>query len=88
MTPRPYHGVMKTTSRVLACVAIGGGLLIATPDAHAQDSKKKGPVELKTPVPTKEDADRPIITTYLLLVVILAAVIGVNCIPSKRGHQD
>lgn len=80
---------MKTTlSRVLALGALCGALLATTPEALAQSSSKKAPVELKTPVPTKEDSERPTITTFLLLVVILGAVVGVNCIPSKRGHQD
>lgn len=39
--------------------------------------------------PTPSTAEKPpTLRNYLLLVLITAGVIGVNAIPSKRGHQD
>lgn len=80
--------MLRTPRTIVASLALASAMLVASPEALAQSSTKKGPVELKTPVPTREDTDRPTFMTFLVLVVVLAAIVGVNCIPSKRGHQD
>lgn len=71
---------------------IAAGLLAAltlgamVPGASAQVIKKE--VKVDAPTPGREDADRPFMTNWLLMILIIALVIGVNCIPAKRGHQD
>ena len=71
---------------------IAAGLLAAltlgamVPVASAQVIKKE--VKVDAPTPGREDADRPFMTNWLLMILIIALVIGVNCIPAKRGHQD
>ncbi len=44
--------------------------------------------EVSPPRPGKPDDSAPVITTYLLGVMLLAAAVGANLIPPKRGHQD
>jgi len=47
------------------------------------------PVEVRINPPTPKKADAPpILWSYLVLIIILAAVVTANMIPSKRGHQD
>lgn len=71
---------------------IAAGLLAAltlgamVPAASAQVIKKE--VKVDAPTPGREDADRPFMTNWLFMILIIALVIGVNCIPAKRGHQD
>jgi len=55
--------------------------LVAVSSALGQPS---GP---QPPTPTKADTP-PVVMNYLCLIVIVAAAIGANLIPSKRGHQD
>lgn len=44
--------------------------------------------EVAPPRPGKPDDSAPVITTYLVGFVLLAAAVGANLIPPKRGHQD
>lgn len=39
------------------------------------------------PRPGKAD-DPPVVTTYGIMILLVAAIIGANLIPTKRGHQD
>lgn len=55
--------------------------------AQPQDGQTPATPQLRPPTPGKPD-DPPVIMNYLSLVVIIAAVVGANLIPSKRGHQD
>lgn len=80
---------MKTSRK-----SIRAGLLLApalavaafSPLASAQLVKKE--VKVEAPTPGKEDADAPYIMNAGLLVAIFVLIIGVNCLPPKRGHQD
>lgn len=67
---------------LLACLSLGA----IAPVASAQVIKKE--VKVDAPTPGREDADRPFMTNWLLMIGIIALIIGVNCIPAKRGHQD
>lgn len=71
--------------RFLAAVAIAMGSCCAFP-AAAQDGAAP-PAQLAPPVPGKPD-EPPVIMNYLTMLIILAAAVGANMIPSKRGHQD
>jgi len=71
-----------TTAGLLAALTLGA----MVPVANAQVIKKE--VKVDAPTPGREDADRPFMTNWLLMILIIALVIGVNCIPAKRGHQD
>ena len=42
----------------------------------------------KPPAPGREDDTRPLLTSYFLLILVLACVLGANALPSKRTHQD
>lgn len=67
---------------LLAALTLG----VAAPVASAQVVKKE--VKVDAPTPGREDADRPFMTNWLLMIGIIALIIGINCIPAKRGHQD
>jgi hypothetical protein len=58
-----------------------------TPAAMAQDTPAAAAAP-KPPTPGRQDDTRPLLTSYFLLVLILACVLGANAIPSKRTHQD
>lgn len=45
-------------------------------------------VVIARPPTPSQTAEPPIITTYLLLAVLVAAGLAVQALPSKRGHQD
>lgn len=68
--------------RVLFPLILALACLLATPGvAPAQDVRPKAPTPSKTGSP-------PNVRNMLLLVVLVGIGIGVNFIPSKRGHQD
>ena len=79
-TPGPYRAGM---SRRLSCVALGlvVGLGVLAMPAPAQETRIRPPVPSQTEKP-------PILRTYLVMVLLGAAVIGANAIPPRRGHQD
>lgn len=65
-------------------------LASAVPSASAQFTGQPGAgkeVVLTAPSPGKVD-DPPVILPYAFLLLLGAAAIGANLIPSKRGHQD
>lgn len=69
---------MKTRRPIVRLAALA--VLLATAGvASAQSS-------VRPPVPTQ--TDKPPLVTYIMVVIVAAAVIGGNLIPSKRGHQD
>lgn len=78
----------KTLTRML-CVGICalGAASISAP-ALAQSSsgtKKVEPLVPPSPPPTNSGTPwMPMLTMFVLLAII----VGVNCMPSKRGHQD
>ena len=53
--------------------------------AWAQDAVPAGPPQPPTPV--KPD-DPPAILSFLLMILLVAATVFANAIPTKRGHQD
>lgn len=73
---------MNHRARLLLPIFLALATLAALPSlAPAQDTRPKAPVPSKTGTPPK-------VRNMLLLVVILGVGLGVQAIPSKRGHQD
>lgn len=73
-----------------AAMALVGLSLVALPSPAAAQVKSdpnanKGPI--KPPIAKKADAD-PILWNIFAMILVIAAVVGANLIPSKRGHQD
>jgi len=75
--------------RAVAVVLAGALAGMAAVPSMAQQGadKKKGAVELAPPVPPMGKSDIPY-WPYITSILLLALVVGVNFIPSKRGHQD
>jgi hypothetical protein len=79
---------MKTsiTRTLLAAAAVA---LLSVPalaqPSDTNKSKKNEPLVPPTPPPNKSDIPW---TPYIVAVVLAGLVVGVNFIPSKRGHQD
>lgn len=68
--------------RLLVPMLLACATLVAAPDlVAAQDVRPKAPVPSQTGTP-------PRVRNMLLLVVIMGIGLGVQAIPSKRGHQD
>lgn len=73
---------MNHRARLLIPLLLALATLVAMPAiTAAQDSRPKAPVPSKTGSPPK-------VRNMLLLVVILGVGLGVQAIPSKRGHND
>jgi len=71
-----------TPRRLLASSLIALACLAALPSATpAQEVRPKAPPPTKTGQP-------PRVRNMIMLVVILGLGLGVQAIPSKRGHQD
>lgn len=80
---------MRSTRRTLPILAATLFLVTGATLAQAQPSRDPA-IDLTTvrpPSPSKQD-DPPTLRSYFLLAVLIAAAVGANCIPSKRGHQD
>lgn len=75
---------MKTTSRIVLALALLVVPALARP-ALAQPKKNE---KVEAPTPGREDDTRPYAMNMVLMIAIIAAVVGANCLPSKRGHQD
>ena len=71
----------RTTARGIAFAIT---LLAAGTAPVMAAAKKPAPAASK---PAKAE-DAPMFMTYVSILVIAAAVVGANLIPSKRGHQD
>lgn len=68
--------------RTVAPILLALAFLAAVPAAApAQDARPKAPIPTKTGQP-------PRVRNMLMLVVILGIGLGVQAIPSKRGHND
>lgn len=76
----------RTAHRIVAGLLAAASLGVLAPVATAQVVKKE--VKVDAPTPGREDADRPYLMNWMLMILIIAAIVGVNCIPCKRGHQD
>lgn len=77
------HGMMKLMARGSGCVLA----LALTAVTLAQTSGNK-PTTLTPPTPPSLGNSGGPILPILLAAVVAIVVIGVNFIPSKRGHQD
>lgn len=68
--------------RLLALSLLAAAFVAAVPSAApAQEVRPKAPVPSKT-------GDPPKIKNMLMLIVIVGIALGVQAIPSKRGHND
>lgn len=72
--------------RLAAAMVVGCAAVMVSP-AAGQPSKSKVEEAPAPPMPGKMDSNG-VIVNYLLVVVVIAAVVGVTAIPSRRGHQD
>lgn len=75
----------RTSIILLALLVAACSLTVSTPTAHAQPRNE--PQRITPPQPSKEE-DPSFVAQAFVLLVIAAAAIGANMIPSKRGHQD
>jgi hypothetical protein len=79
---------MRSPLNPFASTLLAGlaSLLVTSTTVLAQ-AAADAPQPLKPPTPGTPDSP-PMIWNVLLAVVIVALVVGVSLIPSKRGHQD
>lgn len=70
---------------VLLAALVFAWLALAAP--HAAQGQQPQQNIVRMPSPSKEESPA-IVMQYFALIVIAAAAIGANLIPSKRGHQD
>jgi len=75
--------------RTLLTAALLAAAMLFTVSASAQEggTKKKEVQPLIAPVPPIGKSDTPWMP-YGVAVILAGLIIGVNFIPSKRGHQD
>jgi hypothetical protein len=69
---------------ILLGLVLAAGMMV--PVSHV--SALQDEVVIARPPTPSQTAEPPIITTYLLLAVLVAAGLAVQALPSKRGHQD
>ncbi len=69
--------------------ALALGLLLAATSlpVAAQQSGNNETGAPRPPVPSDTD-EPPVVMNILTLAIMVALVVGVQAIPSKRGHQD
>lgn len=67
-----------------AVLALGASMALAQP-GHRPEAVDLA--EVRPPTPPKQDVP-PTIRSYMLVAILIAAAVGANTIPSKRGHQD
>ncbi len=75
---RIARGCLRTFSRVTSALAYAL-LLVAPIVAHAQVTAPPQPTLNRSPAAW---------IGYMIMIVLLAMVIVVSLLPSKRGHQD
>jgi hypothetical protein len=80
---------MRIRSLGLALIAAASLATACPPSALAQNRPPAAAGELNPPVPAppKTQGTSKLIT-MLEAILLAAMIIGVNLIPSKRGHQD
>ena len=77
-----------TLYRMARLVVVAGAVVaVAAPGVMAQSGKKKEKVELVVPTPPVGKSETPWMP-YGAAILLAGLIIGVNFIPSKRGHQD
>lgn len=74
----------RRKSRMAALAAAG---LLATLGAFAEPASAQGDRE-RLPPQVRQVDNPPTIWMYFVLFVLAFGAIGVNLLPSKRGHQD
>lgn len=80
---------MRAVRVRLSALALGAALLSSSGAyAQGQPGQPGQPTTLRPPTPGREDTSRPLVMTIVAGLVIVAAVVGANMIPAKRGHQD
>ncbi|MGE3107197.1 MAG: hypothetical protein AB7G11_02860 [Phycisphaerales bacterium] len=84
---------MKRRNSLAAAVAALAALVIvplasSTAVAQPNDRNQGDPNELNAPQPSAPNKAQSTITGTLVAMALAGLVVGVNCIPSKRGHQD
>ncbi|GMV27042.1 MAG: hypothetical protein AMXMBFR58_30730 [Phycisphaerae bacterium] len=75
---RTLRSILTASAVVLVCA------FAIVPEALAQQNQS---TPLQMPSPNKEENPK-LLMQYFALIVIGAAAVGANLIPSKRGHQD
>ncbi len=75
-------------SKRLLSVAVILAVLLAPALARPALAQPKKNEKVEAPTPGREDDTRPYAMNMVLMIAIIAAVVGANCLPSKRGHQD
>jgi hypothetical protein len=85
MTNHASRRRTRLAARLLAGALAVGTLTSVTSPVFAQGDKKK---ELTPPVPSPPQKPAGFLLGIGAALVFGALVIGVNFIPSKRGHQD
>jgi hypothetical protein len=77
------------TRALVLVVALGAMVPAASSLAQPNNNNKgKDPNELVAPQPAPPSKTPSTILGTLIAVALAGIVLGVNCIPSKRGHQD
>ncbi|QOJ00640.1 MAG: hypothetical protein HRU70_09110 [Phycisphaeraceae bacterium] len=78
---------MRNVSRRVVSMAAVAGVVVASGVSLGQAGR--APVAEVPYPPTTSKYDEPnLILPMLLMFLIIGAVVGASCIPSKRGHQD
>jgi len=85
MTPFSSRRRAKNVVRAVAAVAI---LVLPLAPLSAQPNNDKDPNKLEAPQPRPPGKPAGTFIGMLSAFVLGGLVIGVNFIPSKRGHQD
>lgn len=76
--------------RVVAAAVLACGMASGMAGVAEAQPGRPAPIDLtevRPPTPGKQDVP-PTIRSYMLLGLLVAAAVGANTIPSKRGHQD
>lgn len=84
--PRP---VFRASRVVRAAAILAAGLLpLASLSAQPTPEKKDDPSKIEAPQPRPPSKPASTFASMMAALTLAALVIGVNFIPSKRGHQD
>lgn len=71
---------------LMLTLALGGSVAFIA-DAQPRRPEAVDLTTMRPPLPQKQDKP-PFIMPWLLITALVAAAVGANMIPSKRGHQD
>lgn len=89
MTPRtPRTTRTRIAARLLAGTLALGTLTFVAAPVMAQQNNPAPENELSPPVPAPPRNPPSFLMGIAMAFVLGALVVGVNFIPSKRGHQD